>query len=215
MCIRDRYYTPKEVAKHNTASDCWVSFFYEVYDLTYVIQKHYGPEVDPIVKAAGTDITHWFDEKTREPKTFVSPHSKILEYYLPNGRYLHIPPAEPDSSWSNSFTTPWWRKKKLCIGKLTRKVRKLRVINMLTKDDDVLEVCSEESMNEILDRYLQLNEHAASYDWKRLGRPLDMRKTLDENDIPDETEEFLMLNIEEDQYIPAVHLYYKDDLTVS
>ena len=86
---------------------------------------------------------------------------------------------------------------------------------MLTKDDDIVEVCSEESMNEILDRYLKLNEHAASYEWKRLGRPLDMRKTLEQNDIPDETGEFLNLNIEEDEYIPAIHLYYKDDLTVA
>ena len=54
---------------------------------------------------------------------------------------------------------------------------------MLTKNDDILEVCSEETMNEILDRYIDLNEHSASYTWKRLGRPLDMEKTLEENDI--------------------------------
>ncbi len=70
-------------------------------------------------------------------------------------------------------------------------------------------------MNEILDRYLELNKHAASYTWKRLGRPLDMSKTLEQNDIPDETREFLDLNVDEDEYIPAIHLYYNDDLTVS
>jgi hypothetical protein len=70
-------------------------------------------------------------------------------------------------------------------------------------------------MNEILDRYLELNEHAASYTWKRLGRPLDMERTLAENDIPDETEEYLDLGIDEDAYIPAVHLYFNDDLTVA
>lgn len=86
---------------------------------------------------------------------------------------------------------------------------------MLTKNDDLLEVCSEETMNEILDRYMETNEHSASYTWKRLGRPLDMEKTLEENDIPDETEEFIDLNIDEDAYIPAVHLYYNDDLTVA
>mmetsp|Transcript_34622 Transcript_34622/g.25781 ORF Transcript_34622/g.25781 Transcript_34622/m.25781 type:complete len:87 (-) Transcript_34622:35-295(-) len=86
---------------------------------------------------------------------------------------------------------------------------------MLTKNDDVLEVCQEETMNEILDRYLALNEHAASYTWKRLGRPLDMELTLEENDIPDESKEFIDLNIDEDAYIPAVHLYYNDDLTVA
>ncbi len=102
-----RYYTPKEVAAHNTANDCWVSFFDEVYNLTKLIQKHYGPEVDPLVKAAGTDITHWFDLKTRNPKTFVSPKDNITEYYTPNGRYLHIPPAGPDTDWDNSFSTPY------------------------------------------------------------------------------------------------------------
>jgi len=70
-------------------------------------------------------------------------------------------------------------------------------------------------MNEILDRYLEYNNHAASYTWKRLARPLDMDKTLEENDIPDETEEFQDLNIDEDEYVPAVHLYYNDDLTVA
>jgi hypothetical protein len=60
-----------------------------------------------------------------------------------------------------------------------------------------------------------LNKHAASYTWKRLGRPLDMEKTLEQNDIPDESKEFLDLNIEEDEYIPAIHLYYNDDLTVA
>ena len=29
-----RYYTPAEVARHQTGDDCWVSFFYGVYDLT-------------------------------------------------------------------------------------------------------------------------------------------------------------------------------------
>jgi hypothetical protein len=70
-------------------------------------------------------------------------------------------------------------------------------------------------MNEILDRYLAYNEHAASYTWKRLGRPLDMERRLKENDIPDDTDEFLEHGIDEDSYIPAIHLYFSnDDLTV-
>ena len=132
------------------------------------------------------------------------------------GRYLHIPPMEPDAQWDTaSFLLPWWKDIGLRIGQLTEKTRKLRVINLTTGDDDIIEVCSEETMNEILDRYMELNEHAASYTWKRLGRPLDMEKTLSENDIPDQTEEFIDLNIDEHSYIPAVHLYYNDDLTVA
>jgi hypothetical protein len=140
----------------------------------------------------------------------------MIWHYTPTGRYLHIPPIEPDSEWDpSSFMLPWWRDKSFCIGRLSTKTRKLRVINMLTKNDDILEVCSEEILNEILDRYIELNEHAASYTWKRLGRPLDMHKTLEQNDIPDETSEFVNLNIDEDSYIPCVHLYYNDDLTVA
>ena len=57
-----RYYTPKEVAAHNTADDVWVSLFDKVYDLSLLISRnHRKPECDPIVLAAGTDISHWFD----------------------------------------------------------------------------------------------------------------------------------------------------------
>ena len=123
---------------------------------------------------------------------------------------------KPDSAWEpESFDLPWWKDQSMRIGALTQKTRLLRVINMQTKDDDVIEVASEETLNEILDRYTELNEHAASYTWKRLGRPLDMDKTLEENDIPDETEEFIELGIDEHAYIPAVHLYFNDDLTVA
>jgi len=59
------YYTPSEVAKHSTSSDLWVSLFDKVFDLTLLINKHHTqPECDPIVQAAGTDITHWFDPAT-------------------------------------------------------------------------------------------------------------------------------------------------------
>ena len=49
---------------------------------------------------------------------------------------------------------------------------------MLTKHDDVLEVATEETINEILDRYLEINSHAASYTWKRMGRELNMERNL-------------------------------------
>jgi hypothetical protein len=101
------------------------------------------------------------------------------------------------------------------IGHLTKKSRKIRIINMLTKHDDILDVASEESINEILDRYIELNLHAASYTWKRLGKVLDMSKTLEENGIPDESEELLELGIDLEDYIPAVHLYFNDDLTIA
>ena len=42
-----------------------------------------------------------------------------------------------------------------------------------------------------------------------------MDKTMEENDIEDESEDFIMHNLAEDFYIPCVHIYYNDDLTVA
>jgi hypothetical protein len=42
-----------------------------------------------------------------------------------------------------------------------------------------------------------------------------MDKNLAENDIPDETEELIELGIDVDDYIPAIHLYFNDDLTIA
>jgi len=86
---------------------------------------------------------------------------------------------------------------------------------MLTKHEDTLEVASEETINEILDRYLEINQHAASYTWKRLGKELNMDRNLAQNDIPDETDELIELGIDVDEYIPAIHLYFDDDLTIA
>ena len=35
-----KYYTVEEVSLHNSANDCWVVLFGEVYDLTALIQKN-------------------------------------------------------------------------------------------------------------------------------------------------------------------------------
>jgi len=105
------------------------------------------------------------------------------------------------------------------VGKLTAMTRPLSVKNMLTRQQHRLEVCAEESMDEILQRYLDCNNHAGSYTWKRtdskqIGRVLDMGKTLDENGIPDERPTFDALSIDDEYYVPTVHLYFADDLTV-
>lgn len=101
------------------------------------------------------------------------------------------------------------------IGSLTSKTRKIKLVNMLTKHEDTLEVAQEETINEILDRYLEINQHASSYTWKRLGKELNMDRNLAQNDIPDETEELIELGIDVDEYIPAIHLYFDDDLTIA
>lgn len=57
-----RYYILSELQSHNSPNDIWVAFFDDVYDLTHLVQKNrHLPEVEPIIQAAGTDITSWFD----------------------------------------------------------------------------------------------------------------------------------------------------------
>ena len=64
------------------------------------------------------------------------------------------------------------------IGILTLKTRSLRLVNTLTSQQHMIEVCTEETLHEILARYLNYNSHAQSYTWKYRGDPLDMSKTL-------------------------------------
>lgn len=77
----------------------------------------------------------------------------------------------------------------------------------------VLQVGALESMWEILHRYLPYNAHAASYTWKYEGKNLNMDYTLEENGILDEEEEMDYLNMDGTLYIPAILLYFNDDLT--
>ena len=42
---------------------------------------------------------------------------------------------------------------------------------------------------------------------------IDMQKTLDQIGIPDENGLFESMGINEDQYMPTVHVYFNDDLT--
>merc|ERR1719480_441244 len=76
-----RYYTSADVARHNLVHDCWVSYFGNVYDLTPLLAEYDGPLAQPIVNAAGSDISHWFDEKTQQPKTHIDPRTGVSEIY--------------------------------------------------------------------------------------------------------------------------------------
>lgn len=106
---------------------------------------------------------------------------------LPEGRFIHVPPSEPVSNWATDFKTPWWDNDELVIGSLSSRTRYVDIINTLTEQECRLEVSSEETMMEILDRYLEYNSNANSYTWKVLDkgefRVLDMDKTLDENGV--------------------------------
>lgn len=74
-------------------------------------------------------------------------------------------------------------------------------------------MCAEETLDEILQRYLPYNSHAHSYTWKYFGQYLDMSKTLNENGVEDEGEDFYNLRMDEDEFLPPLNLYFNDDLT--
>jgi hypothetical protein len=204
------YYSAAEVAQHNVIADCWVSFFGKVYNLTPLVHEHKGLLVQPILKFAGKDISNWFDPSSKEPKTHIDEELGVEVPYCPHGRYVHIPPTDPTADFE-PVETPWWKDPTYQCGKLSAKSRKIKIVNVLTKQEDLLSVCEEETLEEIRKRYLKYNAHALSYTWKRLTRPLNMSKTLEENGVKDEDEEFAMLDMEE--YIPSIHIYFNDDLT--
>uniref|UniRef100_A0A7S2F938 Cytochrome b5 domain-containing protein 1 n=1 Tax=Florenciella parvula TaxID=236787 RepID=A0A7S2F938_9STRA len=214
-----RFYTPEDLAAHNCAKDIWVSINYKVFDLTELIQANRGPLAQPLIEVAGQDISHWFDSKTGGVKTFMDPSRGVRVPYTPHGRFLHVPPPEPTAAWNTDFGTAWWLDEDLIIGRLTEKTRKVQIVNVLTHQTDLLTVCSEETLEEIRDRYMEYNKHAQSYTWKKLEEdafvPMDMEKTLDENGVPDESEEFDKLGIDFDYYYPVIHVYFNDDLTNS
>jgi hypothetical protein len=90
---------------------------------------------------------------------------------------------------------------------------------MLTRSEDVIQTCEEETVSDIRGRYLEYNKHAKSYTWKALiGDQLvsmDMNKTLEENQVADESEVFYELGMNDDYYVPTLHIYYNDDLTIA
>lgn len=208
-----RYYTAADVARHNASHNCWVSWFGRVYDLTPLLAEYDGPLAQPIIDAAGTDISHWFDETTGQPKRHIDPATGLEETYCPQGRYIHVPPQGPESNWATDFGAPWWEDTRYFIGSRSMRTRKVTIQNLLAKQKSTIEVPVEETVAEIRDRYLVFNAHATSYTWKRLGKPLNMQKTLEENGMKDEQDEFMRLGIDPDDHIPVLHLYFNDDHT--
>jgi len=208
-----RYYTAADVAPHSSSHDCWVSYFGNVYDLTPLLAEYDGPLASPIIDAAGSDISHWFNQETGQPKTHIDPETGLEEIYCPWGRYIHVPPKGPESGWATNYVTPWWEDRRYYIGSFTQRTRKVTICNLLTKQKTSIEIPTEETVDEIRDRYLLFNAHAKSYKWTRLGKPLDMTQTLEQNGMKDETEEFMRLGIDPDDHIPVIHLHFLDDLT--
>lgn len=71
-------YTTSDVAKHNTASDCWTIVINEVYNVTNLIPIHTGGS-DKIVPFCGKDATNAFDNRNG-----MGPHSQRAQNALNN-----------------------------------------------------------------------------------------------------------------------------------
>ena len=96
--------------------------------------------LNPIVDSAGQDISHWFDPKTKDIKQYTDPITGCVFPYAQHGRFIHIPPPYPTTSWANDFRTPWWKDEKYCIGILSQKTRFIKILNSLTLQSQVIEV---------------------------------------------------------------------------
>lgn len=92
----------------------------------------------------------------------------------------------------------------------------IKITNMLTRSEDVMKICQEETIADIRNRYMIYNLNSNSYTWKALiaGEfvSLKLDLTLAQNGISDETESFSRLGMDEDFNIPNIHIYYNDDL---
>ncbi|XP_041635021.1 cytochrome b5 domain-containing protein 1 [Cheilinus undulatus] len=211
---RPRFFTPAEVSAHNTDTDLWVSFLGKVCDLSPLMEQHKGDDLLlPIMQCAGKDISSWFDPDTKDIQRYIDPVTNCERYYTPRGRFVHIPPSCPCSDWASVIGAPWWKDECYQVGQLSTKTRWIRVINTLTSQEQRLQVCSEETLAEILQRYLRYNSHAHSYTWKHNGQILDMSLTLSENKIPDDDLELEQLRLDPDLFTPAILLHFNDDLT--
>jgi hypothetical protein len=217
-----RFYTAKEVREHAYDDDAYVSLNGKVLDLTPLIQAYKAnPRLAqltrPLIQVAGTDISHWWDAEAGDLKTCIDVNSGMRTYAMPLGRIPHMPTIYPDSKIDLSYDIPWWKDPSYVIGSLTSRTRRIRLVNTLTGDETMLEVCAEETLEQLMqERYLPLNSHARSYTWMRLDpdpRELDMSLTLEQNGVVDEADAFESLGLNADYYVPAIHLYYNDDLT--
>ncbi|GMH44232.1 hypothetical protein BSKO_12166 [Bryopsis sp. KO-2023] len=189
-----------------------------------MLQANEGALAKPLLEAAGTDVSHWFDAETGDVRTYINPENNIETPYCPQGRFIHVGPSYPASDWDACYTVPWWKDVKYKVGNLSKKTRVIRVKNVLTGQEDKMEVPSEETVEEIQERYLELNWHARSYTIKGLSqdhdgklkfKELDLKKTLDQNNVIDEASVFEDHNLPADHYLPVLQMYWADDLTVA
>ncbi|CAL5994202.1 Cytochrome_b5-like Heme/Steroid binding domain-containing protein [Hexamita inflata] len=196
------YLTQTDVALHCTPEDLWVSKFGRVYDYTNLVRTAPSGQTEALVRAAGTDISSWFDPQTGDyPKVTDALETRFrLPYGLP---MLHA---------DNSTTKPWWKDDSYFIG-LLGKQRPIELLNTLSLHRHQLMVCEEETLADISARYARFNSNVLGYRWRYQEQDLKMDKTLNDNGIPDERATYLRLGWPQDQwYVPCIVLVWKDQM---
>ena len=166
----------------------------------------------PLIEMAGKDISHWFDASTKDLKKRVDQTSG-LRIYVKQG-FFGVPGPVPSGNWDTSIE-PWWLSTTYRVGALSARTRYITIVNTLSKQSHTLEVASEETLDEICDRYGDICAHCRSYVFKRFGEVLDMAKTLEENGIEDDREELESCGLDPSEHIPIIHIYFDDDLSVA
>jgi hypothetical protein len=192
-----RYFTKADVVG---AGVCRVVVFGKVYELGKVLEARKGdPGAKNLLEAQGTDISHWFKNASGKIRTARIENAQFnQEPFSPVGDFLDLTAPAGNR---------WWEDERNVVGRMASRTRLVTVENILTGQAALLEVPVEETLQDIQNRYMAFNFHAASYTWKFLGRVLDMNKTLDENAIP----ELEVSEIASD--VPVLHVYFNDDLT--
>ncbi|XP_054706950.1 cytochrome b5 domain-containing protein 1-like [Uloborus diversus] len=118
-----------------------------------------------------------------------------------------------ENSTNSEKSTPWWKSKEYVIGYLTKKPRWIKIKNTMIFKDVDLEVCTEDTIEDILEKYFKFNSHARSYTWRYGNETLDMKQTLENNGIPDTDEVAERLKMNPSLFIPTLNLYFNHDLT--
>jgi len=120
-----------------------------VYDVTPLIAQHPGELVEPMVKAAGSDITHWFDEYG-DPRRHQDPLTNINSPYVPQGMFLHVKPMDPRTDIAmEKGEVPWWADTRYQVGWVSRNLIRLRVKNLLAGQEHMIEVPMEETLQQV------------------------------------------------------------------
>lgn len=154
-------------------------------------------------------------------RTYIEPRSNLRVPYIPQGWFLHVPLMLPTTASGMSPDKPWWADDKYVVGKVTQRARFVRIINTLTSQEHVVEFCGEDTVAEMQRKFFVYNSHCQSYAWKVWSgaafRPLDAKRSLEENGVPDDAEELERLGLDpmHPDNMTTISLFFADDLTIA